>query len=224
LNIGVKKINTHEGVTVKALLNSSAMGMFMNRKMVAKHRFRLQRLERPVTVRNVDGTNNSAEAITHQVEVNMYYKSHVKRMRIDICDLRKTEIILGIPWLQAYNPEINWKTGEVQIMRCLPQFGRNMKREENWKGKKGKRVTILEEEKIVQWTVDDKKGWEKEKEVEANHRKIKEMVSKKFFKVEKSIWKGRVKKDANKKDLGSCYRSQENIQTIKGKNLPSIQK
>jgi len=54
-------------------------------------------LERPIMVRNVDGTNNSGEAITHQVEVNIYYKGHIERIRMDICDLEKMEIILGMP-------------------------------------------------------------------------------------------------------------------------------
>ena len=99
LNIGVEKVDTHEGITVKALLDSSATGMFMDKKMAAKHGFRLQKLERPVAVRNVDGTNNSGEAITHQVEVNMYYKSHVERMRMDMYNLEKTDVILGMLWL-----------------------------------------------------------------------------------------------------------------------------
>jgi len=89
-------MNIHKGVTVKVLLDSNVMGMFMNRKMTAKHRFKLQKLKRPVTVRNVDKTNNSTEAIIHQVKVNMYYKNHVKRMRINICDLGRAEIILRI--------------------------------------------------------------------------------------------------------------------------------
>jgi len=125
LNIGVEKIDIHEGVIVKALLDSGTTGMFMDRKMVAKHRFRLQKLNRPVTVRNVDGTNNSAGAITHQVEVNVYYKNHVERMRMDICDLKKTDMILGMPWLQALNPEINWEIEEVKMMRCPPICRRN---------------------------------------------------------------------------------------------------
>ena len=72
-------------------------GMFIDKKIVAKHKFRLQKLERPVMVRNVDGTNNSGEAIIYQVEVNLYYKSYIERMRIDVCDLGKTDIILGMP-------------------------------------------------------------------------------------------------------------------------------
>ena len=64
---------------------------------VARHGFRLQKLEKPIVVRNVDGTNNSTRAITYQVEVNVYYKSHIERIRIDVCNLGKTDIILGIP-------------------------------------------------------------------------------------------------------------------------------
>jgi len=119
----------HEGITVKALLDSGTTGMFMDKRMAAKHRFKLQRLERPVAVRNVDGTNNSGGAITHQVEVNVYYKSHVERMRMDMCDLEKIDVILGMPWLQAHNPEINWETGKVKMTRCPLLCGRNMKLE-----------------------------------------------------------------------------------------------
>ena len=41
INIGIEKVDMHEGITVKALLDSSTMGMFMDWKMVAKYRFRL---------------------------------------------------------------------------------------------------------------------------------------------------------------------------------------
>ena len=105
--MGVEKLDTHEGVTVKALLDNGAMGIFMDKRMAARHGFKLQKLERPIIVRNVDGTNNSRGAITHQVEANVYYKGHVKRMKIDVYDLEKIEIIFGMPWLAAHNPEIN---------------------------------------------------------------------------------------------------------------------
>jgi len=107
LNIGVEKVYIYKGVTVKVLLDSSVTGMFINRKMAAKHRFRLQKLDRLVMVKNVDSTNNSVEAITYQVEVNVYYKNHVKRIRINVCNLGKTDVILGVPWLQIYNSEIS---------------------------------------------------------------------------------------------------------------------
>jgi len=90
-------VDTYEGVIVKALLDSGVTGIFMDRKMAAKHGFRLQKLERPVAVRNVDGMDNSGRAITYQVEVNMYYKSHVERIRMNVCELGKTDVILGMP-------------------------------------------------------------------------------------------------------------------------------
>jgi len=176
LNIGVEKVDTHEGVTVKALLDNSTMEMFMDQKIAAKHGFKLQKLKRLVTIRNIDRINNSAEAIIHQIEVNVYYKSHIERMRIDIYDLGKTEVILEMLWLQVHNPETNWETKEVKMIRCPPLCRRNTKPREEKRTKKGKKVVTLEEEKIMRWTVDNKKNWRRKKEVEADHRKIKEMV------------------------------------------------
>jgi len=65
LNIEVEKIDTHEGVMIKVLLDSGTTGMFMDRQVAARHGFKLQKLERPIAVRNVDSTNNSGGAITH---------------------------------------------------------------------------------------------------------------------------------------------------------------
>jgi len=107
LNIGVEKIDTHEGIMIKALLDSGTTGMFMDRQTAARHGFKLQKLERPLVVRNIDGMNNSGGAITHQVECNVFYKGHMERMRMDVCDLGKTEVILEMPWLAAHNLEIN---------------------------------------------------------------------------------------------------------------------
>ena len=36
LNIGIEKIDTHEGVIVKVLLDSGATGMFMDKRTAAK--------------------------------------------------------------------------------------------------------------------------------------------------------------------------------------------
>jgi len=177
LNIGVKKLNMHKDITVKVLLDSGTTGMFINKKIVAKHRFKLQNLERPVVVRNIDKTNNSVKAITYQVKVNIYYKNHIERMRMDICNLGKTNMILGMLWLQAHNPEINWETGEVKTMRCLPLYNRT-----GQKGRLKEKEAILEEKKIMRYAIDNKEGWEKEEEVEVNYRKIEEMVLRKFLK------------------------------------------
>ena len=39
LNIGIEKVDTHERVTVKVLLDSGATKMFIDRKIAARHGF-----------------------------------------------------------------------------------------------------------------------------------------------------------------------------------------
>ena len=39
MNINIEKVDTYEGVTVKALLDSGTTGIFMNRKMATRHGF-----------------------------------------------------------------------------------------------------------------------------------------------------------------------------------------
>ena len=216
MNIGVEKIDTYEGITVKALLDSSATGMFMDKKMAAKYRFRLQKLERPIAVRNVDGTDNSGGAITHQVEVNMYYKGYVERIRMDVYDLGKTDIILEMPWLQAHNPEIDWETEEVKITRCPPLCGRMRPRGV----KKGKRVTTLEEEKMVRWAVDDKEDWRREVELEADHRKVDEMVPKRFLKWRKVFGKIESERMPTRKIWDHAIDLKKTFKPQKGKIYP----
>ena len=96
-----------------------------------------------MVVRNVDG---SGGAITHQVEVNMYHKSYVERMRIDVCDLGRTDVILDMLWLQVHNPEINWKTGKVKMTRYPPICGRSIvaKKETEKERKEERRIKTIE--------------------------------------------------------------------------------
>jgi len=75
-------------------------------------------------VRNVDETVNMGGAITHQVECNMFFKGHMERVRMDMCNLEKIEIILEILWLAAHNPEIDWEKGEVRMTHCPPICGK----------------------------------------------------------------------------------------------------
>jgi len=84
-------------VIVKVLLDSGATGMFIDKKTIEKYGFRLQKLERPLIVRNINRIGNNGGNITYQVEINVFYKNHIKRMRMDICNLGRMEVILGMP-------------------------------------------------------------------------------------------------------------------------------
>jgi len=60
-------VDTHERVLVKALLDSGAIGLFMSKKLAVRESFQLSKLERPIKVRNMDGTENSRRSIIYEV-------------------------------------------------------------------------------------------------------------------------------------------------------------
>jgi len=95
--VGLEKLENHEGIAVRALLDSRATGLFMDTTFAREKGFKMEKLKKPLLVRNVDGTVNAGGAIMHQVECNMFFKGHVERTRIDVCNLEKTEVILGMP-------------------------------------------------------------------------------------------------------------------------------
>jgi len=97
MRVGLEKLENHEGVAVKALLNSRATGLFMDTTFAREKGFKMERIKNPLLVKNVDKTVNVGGAITHQVECNMFFKGHVERVRIDMCNLGKTEVILEMP-------------------------------------------------------------------------------------------------------------------------------
>jgi len=102
----------------------------------------------------MDRTFNKKRLIEHIVEVNIYYQGHRKRTKIDMIGGQKWNAILEIPWLACYNSEIDWRTGEVKMMRCPEEYGKQ------WRLKQGKL------------------GWEKQKEEEEKEEEGKKQEEK----------------------------------------------
>jgi len=146
VKIELERINTQEGIMVEALLDSGATGLVMSSEFARKQRFKLKKLDRLIYVRNVDSSLNKERPIKHMVEVNIYYQEHRERMEIDVIGGQKWTVILGIPWLACYNPKIDWRIGEVKMMRCPEECGKQ------WRPKQ------------------EKLGWQKQKEEEAKEK------------------------------------------------------
>ena len=77
------------------------------------------------------------------IEINIYYKGHRERTEIDVIGRQKQKVILEMPCLACYNSEIDQKTGEVRMMRCPEECGRQQRPKQ------------------------EKSGWQKQKEDEA---------------------------------------------------------
>jgi len=153
--VGLEKLENHEGVAVKALLDSGAIGLFMDMTFAKEKGFKMEKLKKTLLVRNMDRMVNAGGAIIHQVECNMFFKEHVERARIDICNLGKTKVILGMPWLAAHNPEIDWEKGEVKMTHC-PPICRKKKQKE---GKKEVKKVEKDEDKETLKRLVPKRFW-----------------------------------------------------------------
>ena len=110
VKIGLEQINIQEGVTVEVLLDSRTMEFVMSLEFTRKQRFNLKKIKRLIF--------NKEGPIEYTVEVNIYYQEYRKRIEINVIEEQKQNIILEILQLTCYNPEIDWRTEEVKMMRC----------------------------------------------------------------------------------------------------------
>ena len=83
VKIGLKRVNMQEGITVEALLDSEATGLVMSLEFARKQEFKLKKLERPMNMRNMDGSLNKEGPIENTMEINIYYKEHRERTEVD---------------------------------------------------------------------------------------------------------------------------------------------
>ena len=84
-----RRIDTQEKIMVEALLDSSATRLVMSLEFARKQGFKLKKLDRPMYVRNVDGSLNKEKPIEYMVEVNIYYQKHRERTEIDVTGEQK---------------------------------------------------------------------------------------------------------------------------------------
>jgi len=73
VKIGLKRIDTQEEVTVKILLNSSAIKLVISLEFAQKQEFKLKKIEKPIYVKNMNSFFNKERLIEYIVEVNIYY-------------------------------------------------------------------------------------------------------------------------------------------------------
>jgi len=118
INVGLCTIDTHHMVDVKALLDSGATGMFIDKKFAEGNGIAMRPLNKPIRVYNVDGTLNQGGSITHEVTLMISHKGHKEKAVFEVYDLGKSTVIIGHTWLQKHNPMIDWKTGDIKFTRC----------------------------------------------------------------------------------------------------------
>ena len=99
--------------------NGVSVTVFIDRKWARIRKIPLLPLPNPILVYNVDGTHNSAGDITHYAEIVIDFQGHQEKVKAEITDLGRHQMILGYTWLKHHNLDINWETGQVK-MTCCP--------------------------------------------------------------------------------------------------------
>jgi len=65
----------------------------------------------PVPVEVIDGRTIASDAITHETTpLELCIGKHTEKIVLNIISTRHHPIILGLPWLQAHNPIIDWRS------------------------------------------------------------------------------------------------------------------
>ena len=141
-------------------------------------------------------------------------------------------VILGMPWLACHNPEIDWRTGEVKMMRCPEECEKQWRpvqsksgwekqkeveaKEEVEKKKKQKKGKTVE----VQRVVEEWKIWDKEEEAAKSEAEAKKLVPEKFHKWIKVFGKKQSERMLIRKLWNHAIDIEEEFMPRKGKVYP----
>ena len=84
VDIVLKTVDTGKAIHTKAMVDSGATGLFLDRTFVESTGWNTRRLPRALPVFNVDGTPNSAGPITDEVDLLMIFGEHQERATFSI--------------------------------------------------------------------------------------------------------------------------------------------
>lgn len=94
--------------TIDAMIDCGASGIFIDSQVVQDLNIPTKNIT-PIRVDNVDGTENTAGRISQIVELSFSFYGREMNAVFMVTTLGKQAIILGLPWLEAENPDINWR-------------------------------------------------------------------------------------------------------------------
>ncbi|KAF8824205.1 hypothetical protein HHX47_DHR8000208 [Lentinula edodes] len=105
----------NHSITTAAMVDCGATALFLNQDFATRNCIRCAPLHKPIDVFNIDGTPNRAGRITHFAHLALTVDSQERWMDFLITNLGGEDIILGLPWLQKVNPEIDWEKGRLSV-------------------------------------------------------------------------------------------------------------
>ena len=121
------KLLTMQRVTEEcALLDSGASENLINEDTWKTLETRTFTLPRPITIHNIDGTENRKGKVTQYCWLKIRKGNEEERMRFFIANTGEDCFILGHPFLSTFNPQEDWPRGQIlgptiDILTVTPQ-------------------------------------------------------------------------------------------------------
>jgi hypothetical protein len=99
--------------TEEALLDSGATHNFIDKRMAKRLKLGSKILENPRTIRNTDGTINLSGSLTGFTDLEVYFEGATEVQRFYITNLGEDRAIFGFPWLQTFQPKVDWRNAQI---------------------------------------------------------------------------------------------------------------
>ena len=96
-----------------ALLDSGATDDFISPLIINCFNIETYQLPKPKIVHNVDGSKNSIGLITEAINLEVHYHNQIIPLCIYVINLGSDSMLLGMPFLATYNPDIDWQNGTM---------------------------------------------------------------------------------------------------------------
>ena len=90
-------------------MDSGATDCFIHPRLAERMQVGAQAFEKPKKIFNIDNTENKSGSITHYIDLKVQTKGVVKDMRFLIADIGTENLLLGYPWLAAFEPGFKWQ-------------------------------------------------------------------------------------------------------------------
>ncbi len=82
------------------------------------------RKDHPYGLRTIDQTKISYDdgMVTKEtVQLSVVINVSTETLSFEITDTGKHDIVLGLPWFQKHNPDIDWITGQLRWRQRIPE-------------------------------------------------------------------------------------------------------